>query len=76
MQTLFSKLLSPTITVESMLHIYLTQVCKFPSADQTSSFQVVLESSNDQDHADGNVQCSYDVQVMMHPGRLLAVIAI
>jgi hypothetical protein len=27
------------------------------SATQTSSLQVVLESSNDQDHADGNVEC-------------------
>jgi hypothetical protein len=26
-------------------------------AEQTSSFWVVWESSNDQDHADGNVEC-------------------
>jgi hypothetical protein len=35
-------------------------VCKFLSAEQKSSMQV-LESSNDQDHADGNVErCGID----------------
>jgi hypothetical protein len=29
---------------------------KFENAEQTSSFQVVLESSNDPDHVDGNVE--------------------
>jgi hypothetical protein len=38
-----------------MLHAYWTSVCKFLSAEQKSSVQL-LESSNNQEHADGNVQ--------------------
>jgi hypothetical protein len=37
-----------------MLHTH--RVCKFLSANQESSLQV-LESFNDQDHTDGNVEC-------------------
>jgi hypothetical protein len=33
----------------------ILDLCKFPSAEQTSILQVVLESSND--HANGNVEC-------------------
>jgi hypothetical protein len=39
-----------------MLRTCWASVGKFLSADQKSSMQV-LESSNDQDHADGNVEC-------------------
>jgi hypothetical protein len=35
----------------------LTFVCKYVSAERTLSLQVVLESSNDRDHADGNFEC-------------------
>jgi hypothetical protein len=34
-----------------------TPACAFESAEQTSSLQVVLESSNNQDHADGAAEC-------------------
>jgi hypothetical protein len=40
-----------------MLRTYWTSLCNFRSSEQTLSFQVVLESSIDQDHADGNVEC-------------------
>jgi hypothetical protein len=41
---------------------FVTYLCTlvfhlFRFSEQTSSLQVVLESSNDQDHADGNVEC-------------------
>jgi hypothetical protein len=43
-----------------MLHTYWSSVCEVLSAQQKSSMQVV-ESSNDQDHAEGNVEhCSID----------------
>jgi hypothetical protein len=41
-----------------MLHTYRTAVRKSPRAEQTPSFQVVLESLNDQDHADGHAECA------------------
>jgi hypothetical protein len=47
--------ISKTI-VTSMYEKYWTSVCKF-CAEQTSSLQVVLESSNDQYHADENDGC-------------------
>jgi hypothetical protein len=37
-----------------MLHAYWTSACKCLGVEQTSSLQVILESSNDQDHADEN----------------------
>jgi hypothetical protein len=40
-----------------MLHTCWTLVCRFASTEQKSSLQVLLEFSNDQDHADGNVEC-------------------
>jgi hypothetical protein len=52
----FFKTLSPKTTVKSMLHTHWTSVYKFLSDEQESSVQV-LESSNDQDHADANVAC-------------------
>jgi hypothetical protein len=39
-----------------MLHSYWTFVCKFRSVEKKPSLQV-LDSSNDQDHAEGNVEC-------------------
>jgi hypothetical protein len=39
-------------------------VCQFRSAEQTSGEQVVRESSNDQDHADGML----GIAVLMHLG--------
>jgi hypothetical protein len=38
-----------------MLHTYWSSVCEVLSAQQKSSMQAV-ESSNDQDHAEGNVE--------------------
>jgi hypothetical protein len=35
----------------------VTFCLQFSSAEQTSSLQVVMEASNDQDHADGNLAC-------------------
>jgi hypothetical protein len=44
-------------TVKTILHTYWTYVNTFPSAEQKPNLQV-LESSNDQDHADGHVDVS------------------
>jgi hypothetical protein len=52
----FKILFSPKATMKSMLHTFLASVCKFLNAEQKSSLQVPV-SSNDQDHADGNVEC-------------------
>jgi hypothetical protein len=39
-------------------------VCKFISAEQSSSLQVAVESSTDQHHADGNAeQCGPDASL-------------
>jgi hypothetical protein len=53
----FNALSSPNTSAKSMLHTCWTSVCNFRSAEQISSLQMFLESSNDQDHADGNVEC-------------------
>jgi hypothetical protein len=52
----FKTSLSLKTTVKSMLNIYLTSVFQILIAKQKSSLQV-LESSSDQDHADGNDEC-------------------
>lgn len=51
----FKTLLSSETTVKSMLHASWTSVSKIISAEQKCSLQV-LESSNNQDHADGRVE--------------------
>jgi hypothetical protein len=41
-----------------MLHAYWTSVCIFLIAEQKSSLHILQrKSSNDQDHADGNIDC-------------------
>jgi hypothetical protein len=50
-------ILPPQTTVISELHTGRTSVCSFPSAEQTSSLQVVLESSNNEDRPAGNGEC-------------------
>jgi hypothetical protein len=52
----FETLWSPTTTVKSKLHTYWTYVCKFVSAKRKSRMRV-LDCSNDQNLADGNVEC-------------------
>jgi hypothetical protein len=51
----FSRHFLQKTAVESVLHTYWTSVGKFLRAEQKSSMQV-LESSNNYDHADGNVE--------------------
>jgi hypothetical protein len=48
-------ILSLRTAVTSMLHTYWTSVCKLFSAEKQSSLQV-LAPSNDEGHADGNVE--------------------
>jgi hypothetical protein len=50
-------LLSQTTTVKYIHHTYWTSVCKFISAEHTSSLQVVLDSSSDEDHAHATGEC-------------------
>lgn len=48
----FETLLSQSTIVKWILHTYWTSVCKFERGEHTSSWQVILETSDDQDHAD------------------------
>jgi hypothetical protein len=66
----FKTLLSPKTTVESMLHMYGTSVCKPLNAEQKSSLQV-LESSNHKYHGD----VTLNVAVLWRPGSALVTIA-
>jgi hypothetical protein len=52
-------ILSPSTTINHIIPTYWTSACKFLSADQASSFQLDLESPDDQSHADQtNERCS------------------
>jgi hypothetical protein len=61
-------LLNPRYILAELLFAILFAIL---SSEQTSSLQVVLESSNDQDHADGNAEC----RCPDASGQLLVVIA-
>jgi hypothetical protein len=50
-------LLSQTATVKYIHHTCWTFICKFRSAEHTSSLQVVLDSSNDEDYAHATGEC-------------------